>query len=109
MDAVQGKVAWDYKQNATAWVEGNLLNLCGGTVNALATVACFQSELKKDNRWQTAIAACKPRPVVAASSPDIRSAAPSATKDTYESTIALMRGVTLTRDTGMPAPVALQR
>ena len=51
MSAVQGKVAYDQAGNKT-WNEGNLRNLCQGTTNPTATIACFQGQIQAHNNWQ---------------------------------------------------------
>jgi hypothetical protein len=58
MSAVQGKVAWNQAGNRT-WGEANLRNLCQGTTNPSATIACFQNEIRQHNDWSRAITACK--------------------------------------------------
>lgn len=61
MNAVQGKVAWNQAGN-TSWGADNLRNLCQGTTNPSATIACFQTQIQTHNDWQRAIAACKSKP-----------------------------------------------
>ena len=58
IDAVQGKVAWN-RAGDTTWQEGNIRDLCQGTTDAAATIACFQSEIGKHDDWSRAIATCK--------------------------------------------------
>ncbi len=58
IDAVQGKVAWNRAGNTT-WQAGNLRNLCQGTTNASATIACFEGEIRAHDDWSRAINACK--------------------------------------------------
>ena len=56
---VQGKVAWNQAGN-TSWGEGNLRNLCRGTTNPSATIACFQAQIKQHGEWSRGISACLP-------------------------------------------------
>jgi hypothetical protein len=59
-DAIQGKVAWDLNRpDLKSWADDNLAALCTATSDAAATLACFQTALKRNNRWQEAIAECK--------------------------------------------------
>ncbi len=62
MSAVQGKVAYDQAGNKT-WNDGNLRNLCQGTTNPTATIACFQAQIQTHNDWQRGLTACKSTPV----------------------------------------------
>lgn len=61
MSAVQGKVAWDQAGNKS-WGTDNLRNLCQGTTNPSATIACFQTQIQTHNSWEKGIAACKSKP-----------------------------------------------
>jgi hypothetical protein len=56
-DAVQGKVAWN-RSGGRQWQEPNLRNLCRGTVDPSATVACFQAEVQKGYDWTVGIVSC---------------------------------------------------
>jgi hypothetical protein len=58
--AIQGKVAWN-RAGSTAWNETNIRNLCQGTTNTAATIACFQGEIQKNDNWSQAINTCKGR------------------------------------------------
>ncbi len=62
MTAVQGKVAWN-QAGSTAWGADNLRNVCQGTTNPSATIACFQAQIKAHNSWERGIAECKGKPV----------------------------------------------
>ncbi len=62
MNAVQGKVAWNQAGN-TNWGADNLRNVCQGTTNPSATIACFQGQIQAHHSWEKAIAACKSKPV----------------------------------------------
>ncbi len=62
MTAVQGKVAWNQAGN-TNWGADNLRNVCQGTTNPSATIACFQAQIQTHNSWERGIAACKSKPV----------------------------------------------
>lgn len=66
-EAVQGKVAWNTSgaPDSRQWVEGNARNLCRGTTNPGATIACFQGEIQKGASWDRAIPACAGRPTAA--------------------------------------------
>ena len=64
MSAVQGKVAWN-QADTTAWGADNLRNLCQGTTNPSATIACFQTQIQTHNSWERGIAACKGKPASA--------------------------------------------
>lgn len=57
-EAVQGKVAWN-RAGTTAWNDGNVRNLCQGTTNPDATIACFKLEIQRTDNWQNAINMCK--------------------------------------------------
>lgn len=64
-NAVQGKVAWNQAGNKT-WSETNIRNLCKGTTNPGATIACFQDQIRSQDNWQRAISTChSPQPPVA--------------------------------------------
>jgi hypothetical protein len=56
---VQGKVAWN-TAGTTTWQEGNIRNLCKGTINPSATVSCFKSKIASGQDWSQATAACSP-------------------------------------------------
>lgn len=61
MNAVQGKVAWN-QAGSVNWGADNLRNLCQGTANPTATIACFEGQIRAHNDWQRGIAECKSRP-----------------------------------------------
>jgi len=63
-EAVQGKVAWNTSGTPASrqWVEGNARNLCRGTNNPGATIACFTAEIQKGTNWDRATSACVGRP-----------------------------------------------
>lgn len=66
-EAVQGKVAWNTSgaPSSRQWVESNARNLCRGTTNPGATIACFQAEIQKGMTWDRATSACASRPAAA--------------------------------------------
>lgn len=57
-DAIQGKVAWNRNGNKS-WGEAEVKELCRGTTDTAATIACFQEEIQKHNEWRRGIDACK--------------------------------------------------
>lgn len=59
-EQIQGKIAWNRAGNKN-WNADNLNLLCQGSQNPDATVACFVGEVAKDDNWQRAITACKPK------------------------------------------------
>ncbi|MBL8203894.1 MAG: hypothetical protein JNM09_06655 [Blastocatellia bacterium] len=56
--AAQGKVAYNQAGDKN-WSIGNLTKLCQNTVDANATIACFQREIQSHNSWEKGIAACQ--------------------------------------------------
>ncbi|MBL6752211.1 MAG: hypothetical protein ISP90_16955 [Nevskia sp.] len=54
----QGQVAWNQQGNRN-WAPANLRNLCRGTTNPAATIACFQFQIQANASWSQAIGACK--------------------------------------------------
>lgn len=82
-DAVQGKVAWNTSGSPASrqWVEGNARNLCKGTANPGATIACFQAEIQKGVPWDRATSNCASAgsaPAAAAAPAPTAAAAPAA-------------------------------
>ncbi|MGE0103672.1 MAG: hypothetical protein AB7H86_14900 [Blastocatellales bacterium] len=55
---MQGKVAWN-KAGSKAWSEGNIRNLCRGTINPSATIACFEAQIQSHDDWNRAITTCR--------------------------------------------------
>lgn len=57
-ESIRGKVAWNRAGN-TEWAEENIKNLCQGTTNPNATIACFRAEIQRNDNWPEAISTCK--------------------------------------------------
>jgi hypothetical protein len=65
-NAVQGKIAWDYKGSKT-WAAGNIASLCKGAESSTAPAECFNTVLHGGVNygggtrwaWQNAINLCK--------------------------------------------------
>ncbi len=92
--AVQGTVAWN-QAGTRQWSPDNVLNLCRGSTDPRATIACFEAEIRAHNSWQRGIEACKAKaaapaapaaPAVAA--PPVPPAAAVATPSTAPATAA---------------------
>ena len=62
-DALQGKVAID-QRGSKGWPEETARSLCQGTTNPSATVSCYQNEIRSQNDWSRAMAACKAKPIL---------------------------------------------
>ncbi len=56
--SLQGKVAWDQQGDRT-WDKVNMSDLCRGTSNPEATIACFQSAIQAGQSWDSAIPSCR--------------------------------------------------
>jgi hypothetical protein len=76
---VQGRVAWN-RQGTTAWSPANVQNLCRGSTDPAATIACFEAGIRQHGDWQRATADCKAKPqgeIQSAPAPDAVAAAPA--------------------------------
>lgn len=56
-NAVQGKVAWD-TAGSKNWNPENVKNLCRGTADHEATIACFSGKISEGQGWKAAIDGC---------------------------------------------------
>lgn len=50
-----GQVNWG---GGTQWVPTNAVNLCRGSRNGAATIACFRAKIRSGQKWPAALAAC---------------------------------------------------
>ena len=54
--AMHGAVNWG---GGTQWQWSNAIDLCVGTSDSQATIACFQRRIAEGQTWQAGIASCK--------------------------------------------------